>query len=98
MVVVLANYVPRASQEVDHIRELGTHCLLAWTDESSSEDQGEEMQEEDDTHEQMQEGDDECIPPPLLEDNEHEEVEGWGKSNPEALPGDEMHGHGKAKP
>ena len=96
--VTLANFVPHASQEADRIVELGTHCLLAWTDESSSEDQGKEMQEEDDVHEQTQEGDDERIPPPLLEDNEHEEVEGWGESNPEALPGDETCGHGEDKP
>ena len=40
MVVALVNFVPHASQEVDRITELGTHCLLAWTDESSLEDQG----------------------------------------------------------
>ena len=78
MAVALVNFLPHAGQEVDHITELRTRHLLAWTDESSLEDQGEEMQEEDDTHEQMQEGDDKHIPPPLLEDNECEEVEGWG--------------------
>ena len=46
----------------------------------------------------MQEEDDECIPPPLLEDNEHEEMEGWGESNPEVPPGDEMHGRDEAEP
>ena len=71
---------------------------IGWTDESSSEDQGKEMQEEDDVHEQTQERDDERVPPPLLEDKEHEEVEGWGESNPEALPGDETCGHGEDKP
>ena len=75
MPVALANFVPHTSQETDRITELGT-CHLAWTDESSLEEEGEEMQEEDDMHEQMQEEDDECIPQPLLEDNEHEEVEG----------------------
>ena len=74
MAVVLANFVPHASQEADRIAELGTHCL-AWTDDSSLEEEGEEMQEEDDVHEQAQEGD-EHIPPPLLEDNKHGEVEG----------------------
>ena len=88
MVVALANFVPRTHQEADHIAELGTHHLLAWTDEFSSEDECEEMQEENDEH----------IPPPLLEDNECEEVEGWGKSNPEAPPGNETHGWGEAKP
>ena len=87
MAVTLANFVPHASQEADHIAELGTRHL-AWTDESSLEEEGEEMQEEDD----------ECIPPPLLEDNEREEVEGRGESNPEAPPGDEMHGWGEAEP
>ena len=98
MAVTLANFVSHASQEVDRITELGTRCLLAWTDESSLEEEGEEMQEEDDTHEQMQEGDDEHIPPPLLEDKEREEVEGRGESNPEVPPGDEMHRWGEAEP
>ena len=83
MVVALANFVPRTGQEADHIAELGT-CRLAWTDDSSSEEEGEKTQEEDDAHEQTQEEDDthkqmqedECIPPPLLEDNEHGKVEG----------------------
>ena len=82
MTVALVNFVPHAPQEADHITELGTHRLLAWTDKSSSEDEHKGMQEEDDECEQMQEEDDECkqmqegddehIPPPLLEDNEHE--------------------------
>ena len=84
MVVALANFVPHASQEADHIAELGAHCH-AWTDDYSSEEEGEEMQEEDDTHEEKQEEDDvheetwkadEHIPPPHLEDNERGEVEG----------------------
>ena len=83
MVVALANFVPCASQEVDRITEAGAHCLT-WTDDYSSEEEGEEMQEEDDTCEEMQEEDDvhketwkadERIPPPHLEDNEHGEVE-----------------------
>ena len=98
MAVTSANFVPYASQRADRIAELGTRHLLAWTDKSSSEDQGEEMQEEDDVHKQMQEGDDKGIPPPLLEDNECEEVKGWGESNPEVPPGDEMRGHGEAEP
>ena len=73
MAVTLGNFVPCASQEADRIAQLGTR-RLAWTDDSSSEE-GEVTQEEDDAHEQAQEGD-ECIPPPLLEDNEHGEVEG----------------------
>ena len=73
MAVALANFVPRAGQEADRIAELGT-CRLAWTDDSSSEQEGEEMQEEVDMHEQVQEGD-ERIPPPLLE-HEHGELKG----------------------
>ena len=74
MVVTLVNFVPRTGQEADRIAELGTH-RLAWTDDSSLEEEGDEMQEEDDTHEQTQE-EDERIPPTLLEDNECGEVEG----------------------
>ena len=85
MVGALANFVPHAPKEVDHIAGLGSHRLLAWTDKSSSDDEHEQTQEddeheqtqeEDDEHEQMQEEDDELIPPPLLEDNEREEMEG----------------------
>ena len=57
MAVALVNFVPRAGQEADHITELGAR-RLAWTDDSSSEEEGEEMQEEDDTCEEMQEEDD----------------------------------------
>ena len=91
MAVVLVNFVPHTGQEADRIAELETRHL-AWTDESPLEEEGKEMQEEDDVHEQTQEGDDEHIPPPLLEENECEEVEGRGESNPEVPPGDEMHG------
>ena len=98
MAVTLANFVPHTPQEADRIAELRTHRLLAWTDESSSEDEHEGMQEEDDERKQMQEGDDERIPPPLLEDNEHEEMEGWGESNPKVPPGDETCRWGKAEP
>ena len=61
------------------------------------EDEREGMQEDDEC-EQMQEEEDEHIPPPLLENNEHEEMEGWGESNPKALPGDKTCGRGKAEP
>ena len=82
MAVVLVNFVPHAPQEADHIMELRTCCLLAWTDDSSEEEEGEQMQEEGDEQ----------------EENEGEEVEGWGESNPEVPPSDEMHGQGKAEP
>ena len=62
--------------------ELGTRHLLVWADDSSLEEEGEQTQEEGDKPEE-----DEC-----------EEVEGWGESNPEALPGDKMHGQGEAEP
>ena len=96
MAVMLANFVPHAGQEADRIAGLRT-CRLAWTDDSSLEEEGEEMQEEDDMHKQAQEGD-EHIPPPLLEHNEHGEVEGEGELNPKAPPGDKTCGWGKAKP
>ena len=32
------------------------------------------------------------------EEDEHEKVEGWGKSNPKVPPSDETHGQGKAEP
>ena len=97
MAVALANFVPHAGQEADPIAELRTRHL-AWTDESSLEEEGEEMQEEDGMHEQMQEGNDERIPPPLLEDNECKKVEGWGESNPKVPPGNKTCRWGKAKP
>ena len=73
MVVALANFVPHAPQEADHITELRTCHLLAWTDASSSEEEGEQMQEEGDEP----------------KEDEHEEVEGCGESNLKAPPGDE---------
>ena len=103
MVVALANFVPRTGQEVDCITELGTHCL-AWTDDSSSEEEGKQMQEEDDMHEQTQEEDDmheqmqEEDEHPLWEDNKHGEVEGWGEPNPKALPGNQMCCQGEVEP
>ena len=57
MAVTLANFVPHASQEADRIAELGAH-RLAWTDDSSSKEEGDKMQEKDDMHEEMQEEDD----------------------------------------
>ena len=38
------------------------------------------------------------IPPPLLEDNEHGEVEGQGDTDPKATSGDETWSRGKAVP
>ena len=81
MAVALVNFVPCIPQEADCIAELGTHCLLAWTDSSSSEGEGEQTQEKGNEPKE-----DEC-----------EEVEGQGESNPEALPGDQMHGWGEAE-
>ena len=82
MAVALANFVPCAPQDVDRIMELGACRLLAWTDNSSSEEEGEQMQEEGDEP----------------KEDEHEEVEGWGVSNPKAPPGDEMCRRGEAEP
>ena len=81
MVVASENFVPHTPQEADCITELGIRCLLAWTDNSSLEEEGEQMQEEGDNP----------------KEDEHKEVEGCGKSNPEAPPGDEMHRWGEAK-
>ena len=58
MVVVSANFVPHAGQEPDRIAELGT-LHLAWTDDSSLEEEGKEMQREDDAHEQAEDSEDE---------------------------------------
>ena len=49
--------------------ELGAHCLLGWSDDSS-------LEEED--NEQMQEEGDEP------EGDEHKEAEGWGEADPES--------------
>ena len=98
MAGALVNFVPHALKEVDHITGLGSCHLLVWTDKSSSEDEREQTQEEDDEHEQTWEGDDECIPPPLLEDNECEEMKALWESNPEAPPGNEMCGWGGTEP
>ena len=82
MAVTLANFVPCAPQEADRIAELWTHCLLAWTDDSSEEEEGKQMQDEGDKP----------------EEDEPKEVEGQGESNPKAPPGDEMRGWGEAEP
>ena len=82
MVVALANFVPCAPQEADRIAELGTRCLLAWTNDSLEEEEGEQTEEEGDEP----------------EEDKGKEVEEWGESNPEAPPSDEMHGQGKAEP
>ena len=70
MVVMLANFVPCILQEVDRIVELGTCCLLGWTDDSSLEED-KQMQEED-----VEPGGDEA------EGDKHEEIEGWGEVSP----------------
>ena len=83
--VTLTNFVPHVLQEADCIVELGTHCLLGWTDDSSSEED-EQMQEED----SEPEGDE-------LEGDEHEEVEGWGEVNPELLSSGLVHRQGETE-
>ena len=55
MAGALVNFVPHAPKEADHIVGLGTRHLLAWTDESSLDDEREQMQEDDEI-EQIQEG------------------------------------------
>ena len=55
--------------------ELGTCCLLGWSDDSSLEEEdNEQMQEED--------GEPEGDEP---EGDEHEEAEGWEEADPEPL-------------
>ena len=85
MAVALANFVPCIPQEADCITELGTRHLLGWTNDSSSEED-EQMQEEDG----KLEGDE-------LEGDEHKEIEGWGKVNPEQPSSGTVHGQGKTK-
>ena len=62
MAVALVNFVPHTPQEADRIAELRTHHLLAWTDNSSLKEEGEQMQEEGDEP----------------KEDEHDEVEGGG--------------------
>ena len=69
--VALANYVPCIPQEVDHIAELGAHCLVGWPDDSSSEEEDDEQMEEEDGE---QEGDE-------PEGDEHEVAEGQGEAD-----------------
>ena len=82
MAVTLANFVLHAPQEADRIVELRTCHLLAWTDNSCSEEEGEQMQEEGDKP----------------EEDEGEEVGEWGESNPEVPPSDEMCKQGEDEP
>ena len=70
MAVTLANFVPCNPQEADRIMELRTRCLLAWTNDSFSEEEGEQMQEEGDKPEE-----DEC-----------KVIEGWGNQIPKRRP------------
>ena len=69
MAVTLANFVPCIPQEADHIAELGAHHLLGWSDDSTSEEDDEQMQEEDDEP----------------EGDEHEEAEGREEEDPTDL-------------
>ena len=71
MAVTLANFVPCAPQEADHIVELGTRHLLGWTNNSSTQEEDELMPEEV----VEPEGDE-------PEGDEHEEIEGWVETNP----------------
>ena len=75
MAVTLANFVPRASQGADRIAELSTHHLLAWTNDSSEEEEGKQMQEKD----VKLDGDE-------PEEDEHEEIEGGGNQTPKHRP------------
>ena len=70
--MALVNYVPRISQEAACIEGLGTHHLMSWADNSSSEEEDDEQMEEEDG---KQEGDE-------PEGDEHEEAEGQGEADP----------------
>ena len=48
--MALANFIPRAPHKVARIAGLGTHCLMSWPDDSSSEEEG-------DDNDQAEEGD-----------------------------------------
>ena len=85
-VVTLANFVPCIPEEADRIAELGTHCLLGWSTDSSLEEEDEQMQEED----VKPEGDE-------PEGDEHEEIEGWGEANPELPSSSAAHGQSKTE-
>ena len=92
MVVTLANFVPHTPCEADRITELGTCHLLAWTDDSSSEDDDEQAQEDDD--EQVWEEDDKQM---QEEDDEHKEMEERGELKPQVPPHNEMRGWDEAE-
>ena len=64
--VVLANYVPRASQEAAHIARLRARCLMSWPNDSSSQEE-----EEEDEQEEEEEEEEECA-----------EVEEQGEAGP----------------
>ena len=85
MAVALANFVPHTPQEVDRIAELGTHHLLGWTNDSSTEE--EEQTPEEDVE---PEGDE-------PEGDEHKEIEGWVETNPKPPSSDTMCGQGKTE-
>ena len=70
--VALVNYVPCIPQEADHIAELGAHCLLGWSNDSS-------LEEEDDEQMQEEDGEPEGDEP---EGDEHKEAEGRGGADP----------------
>ena len=72
--VALANYVPCVPQEVDCIAEIGSHRLMGWLDDSSSEEENDEQTEEEDG---KQEGDE-------PEGDEHKEAEGQEEADPES--------------
>ena len=84
--VTLANFVPHAPQEMDHIMELETNHLLGWTDDSSSEEEDKQTQEED----VKPEGD-------KPEGDEHKEIEGWGETYAKLPSSDVTCGQGKTK-
>ena len=73
-VVALVNFVPRIPQEADCIVELRTHCLLGWSNDSSSEKEDDEQMQEEDGEPKGDEA----------EGDEHKETEGWGEADPES--------------
>ena len=71
MAVMLANFVPRIPQEVDHIAEFGACSLLGWANDSPLEGDDEQTQEEEDEpeggeHKEAEEREEED--PPNLEE------------------------------
>ena len=67
--VVLVNFVPCIPQEVDHIAELGAHCLLGWANDSPFEEDDEQTQEEEDEPEGNKHGE--------AEEGEEEDPSTW---------------------